>query len=231
MMALFSDLLNLLFPPVCTVCKKRLIRGEKYICLSCLSDLPETDFHLLKDNKIEELFAGRFNFCRIASFAYFVKGGSVQTLIHELKYNNNPDLGCYLGELCGSKLQGSTFLNDIDYLVPVPLHPNRMKLRGYNQAEKIAEGIATQTGISVCSGNLKRVVDNTSQTKQSKFDRIVNTEGIFEAENPHLFSGKHLLLIDDVLTTGATSESCVKALIEANEDIKVSIYTFGVVLG
>ncbi|GAB6013109.1 ComF family protein [Viscerimonas tarda] len=229
-MSIFADLLDLLFPPTCICCQNRLMSGEKFICLSCLNTIPKTDFHKIRENKLEQSLAGRFPFVRMASFASFVKDGTIQKVIHELKYRNQPELGVFIGRLCALSLQESSFTEGIDFLMPVPLHINREKKRGYNQSLKIAEGIAMETGIPVMANNLIRVIDNTSQTKQSKFDRWSNTEGIFAVKDYTLLEGKHILLIDDIITTGSTLESCVKTLLNEGENIKLSVYSVGVVL-
>lgn len=229
-MSLFSDLLNLFFPNLCAACRKRLVSGEKYICLNCLNNIPRTKYYKTTNNSLEEFFAGRFPFERIASFAYFVKGGSIQSVIHELKYNNNPEIGLYIGQLCGKEMKYSLFLADIDYLLPVPLHPKREKKRGYNQALKIAEGISSEVNIPISDKNLIRVVNNLSQTQHSKFERWKNTEGIFDIINPALFEDKHVLLIDDIITTGSTLESCAKAILENCQGARISIYSIGAVM-
>ena len=229
-MTILSDFLDLLFPPTCVCCQERLINGEKFVCLACLCKIPKTDFHKVRDNKLEQLLSGRFPFEQIASFAPFVKDGTIQKIIHELKYRNNPEIGIFIGRLCGSSIQKSSFINSIDFLVPVPLHINREKKRGYNQSLKIAEGISLETKIPVLSNNLIRVTDNTSQTKQSKFERWSNAEGIFDIIDYNLFEEKHILLIDDIITTGSTLESCVKTLASKTTKIKVSIYSVGVTL-
>jgi len=230
MMTIFSDLIALFFPPLCTSCRKRLVGGEKHLCLECISNIPRTDFHKVKDNKLEMLFAGRFPYVRMASYSYFVKGGIIQSVIHNLKYRNDPQIGNFVGELCGRELERSSFVEDVDLLVPVPLHPNRLKQRGYNQALKIADGMSSKLNIPVCSDNLLRVVDNSTQTQQSKLERQLNTEGIFGVHDPEIFRNKHILLIDDILTTGSTVESCIKAILEKCPETRVSIYTIGVVL-
>lgn len=227
-MSLFSDFLNLFFPPLCLGCHQRLVSEEKFLCLSCLDSLPKTQYHNIKDNKLEELFAGRFPFVRMASFAHFSKDGVVQKVIHELKYKNNPQLGIFMGELCGNELVSSKFIHNIDYLIPVPLHPNREKQRGYNQSLQIAKGISEQTAVPVLSDYLIRVIDNPSQTKQqSKYERWSNTEGIFEIKEKDFLKEKHVLLIDDIITTGATVESCAKMLMKRNKDLSLSVYSFG----
>ncbi len=226
MKSIFSSFLNLFFPDLCVVCKERLGEGEQHICTDCLLLLPKTNFHLQPDNRMEQSFAGRIPFEHIAAYAYFVKGGSIQQIIHELKYNRNPSIGVFMGELCGENLKGSGFVADIDYLVPVPLHPKREKKRGYNQSLEICKGISNITGIPIDNQTLIRKVNNQSQTKNSRFDRWKNVEDIFSLTNPEAFQDKHILLVDDVITTGSTLESCAKEILK-NEAGKISIYAVG----
>jgi len=229
-MSIISDLLGLFFPDLCSSCEKRLVSEEKHICLTCLNTLPKTGFHTIPDNKLEQVFAGRFPFERIASFAYFVKGGTIQSIIHSLKYKNNPELGTFIGQLCGKELLGSGFLDNIDYIIPVPLHPVREKSRGYNQSQKIAEGLSLVTNVPLCCNTLVRVVNNVSQTKQSKFERWVNMDGVFKLNKPSKLAGKHVLLLDDIITTGSTLESCIKAILSEETDVKISVYSIGAVI-
>jgi ComF family protein len=220
---IFNDLLNLFFPNLCVVCKNKLAEGEQFICLECLLQLPKAHNWNEKDNKLEQFFAGRFPFERIASFAHFVKGGSMQQIIHELKYRNNPKIGQFIGQLCGEELASSQFIHNIDYIVPVPLHPKRQKQRGYNQSLEVARGISEKTNIAIDSETLIRTVNNQSQTKNSRFDRWKNVENIFTVTNPDMFKRKHILLIDDVITTGSTLESCAKEILKCHAS-KLSIF-------
>lgn len=225
MKKIFCDLLDLLFPRFCPACQNRLGEYERHICLNCLSRIPKTNNHREVGNKLEEFFAGRIPFQRIASFAYFVQGGMMQSIIHELKYKNNPDIGIYIGELCGNDLKNSDFIHDIDYIVPVPLHPKRLKERGYNQSEKIAEGISFKTGLSLDSRTVIRVKNNPSQAKSdSREARWANVENIFTLTDKSKFEGKHILLVDDVLTTGSTLESCAKEILKTS-NCTISILT------
>lgn len=223
---IFRNFLDLFFPELCVVCKNRLAEGEEHICIDCLLLLPKTNFHLQPDNRLEQFFAGRIPFERIAAFAYFIKGGRIQSIIHELKYNRNPDIGIFIGKLSGENLKGSEFINDIDLLVPVPLHPKRQKQRGYNQSMEICRGISEITNIPIDSTTLIRKVNNPSQTKNSRFDRWQNVEDIFTLTNKDCFENKHILLVDDVITTGSTLESCAKEILKA-EDVKISIFAIG----
>ncbi len=223
---IFHSFLNLFFPDLCVVCNDRLTEGEQHICTDCLILLPRTNFHLQPDNRLEQFFAGRIPFQHIAAYAYFVKGGSIQSVIHELKYKRNPQIGHYIGQLCGENLRGSSFIADIDILVPVPLHPKREKERGYNQSLEICKGISEVTGIPIDSNTLIRKVNNKSQTKNSRFDRWKNVEDIFSITDSTAFQNKHILLVDDVITTGSTLESCAKEILKC-DGARISIYAVG----
>jgi len=226
MKSIFHNFLSLFFPDLCVVCGDRLIEGEQHICTECLLLLPKTNFHLQADNRLEQFFAGRIPFERAAAFAYFVKRGSLQHIIHELKYKRNAEIGNFMGALCGENLKGSDFINSIDLLVPIPLHPKRQKQRGYNQSLEICKGISEVTGIPVSSDILIRTINNPSQTKNSRFDRWKNVENIFSLTNQEAFCGKHILLVDDVITTGSTIESCAKEILKM-EGSRISIYAVG----
>lgn len=223
---IFHNFLNLFFPNLCVVCNERLSEWEQHICTECLLLLPKTNFHLQLDNRLEQFFAGRIPFRQIAAFAYFVKGGSIQHIIHELKYNHNPHIGRFIGELCGENLKDSSFISTIDLLVPVPLHPKREKERGYNQSLEICKGISAITGIPVDGKTLIRTINNPSQTKNARFDRWKNVENIFSITNHSIFEDKHILLVDDVITTGSTLESCAKEILK-NKGSSISIYAVG----
>lgn len=224
---ILNHFIDLFFPRLCICCEDRLINHEKHICLNCLYTLPTTNHLTTPDNKLEVFFAGRFPFERIGSFAYFVKGGSIQKIIHEIKYKNNPQLAIYVGEICGKEIAKSQFFGEVDYIVPIPLHSKRLRKRGYNQALMIAKGISNKTSLVVNEDNLIRIMNNPSQTQNSRLERWKNTEGIFDISNKDLFEGKHILLVDDVITTGSTIEVCAKLLLSCPA-CKVSIFTVGV---
>ncbi|MBK5721046.1 ComF family protein [Dysgonomonas sp. Marseille-P4677] len=226
MKTIVHNFLNLFFPDLCVVCNNRLTEGEQHICTDCLLLLPKTNFHLQADNRLEQFFAGRIPFRHVAAYAYFVKGGSIQSIIHELKYKRNPRIAYFIGELCGENMKGSQFIADIDLLVPVPLHPKREKDRGYNQSLEICKGISSVTGVSIDNRTLIRKVNNRSQTKNARFDRWKNVEDIFDLTNNEAFAGKHVLLVDDVITTGSTLESCAKEILKC-EGTEISIYSVG----
>lgn len=223
---IFHNFLNLFFPDLCAVCHERLKGGELHLCTDCLLLLPKTNFHLQRDNRLEQFFAGRIPFEHIAAYAYFIKGGSIQKIIHELKYNNNPEIGFFIGQLCGDNIKDSRFISSIDLIVPVPLHPKRQKKRGYNQSLEISKGISDITKIPIDNHSLVRIVNNSSQTKNSRSDRWRNVEDIFSVIEDEAFRNKHILLVDDVITTGSTLESCAKEILKS-KNCKISIFAVG----
>lgn len=215
---------------MCTHCRERLSTGEKHLCINCIDSIPRTGYYKEKENKLEIFFSGRFPFVRIASLAYFVNDGIIQSVIHELKYNNNPSIGIFIGELSGYEIKDSSLIHSVDYLLPIPLHPDREKERGYNQSQKIAEGISSITQIPVSTGNLIRIKNNVSQTKKSRFERWENTKDIFSVSDSDQFAGKHIMLIDDIITTGSTLESCAKTILQNCPDSRISIFSIGAVV-
>lgn len=223
---LFYEFSHLFFPDVCPVCEKKMLQNEDGLCLQCIYKLPRTHNFKEQENAVEKLLAGRFPFERIASFCVFSKGGMLQPIIHEVKYNDNQRLGILLGKLFGKDLANSDFITPIDIIVPVPLHPKKYRKRRYNQSELIARGLSEATHIPISTNNLIRVINNPTQTKKSKNQRWDNVKGIFEVKNPMNFQHKHILLVDDVITTGSTLEACADALLRCN-DIKISIATVG----
>lgn len=221
-----EELTHYFYPNRCAVCHTKLLPKEMGVCLQCLYKLPKTNNFDEINNIGEVLLAGRFPFEGVASFAYFTKEGLLQSLIHELKYNNKPFIGNLLGSLFGEDLLESKFLQPIDVIVPVPLHPKKKIIRGYNQAEAFAQGISKATSIPVSVGELIRVINNPTQTKRSKTERWENVKGIFEVVSTQAFQNKHVLLVDDVITTGSTLEACANALLECSH-VEISLATIG----
>ncbi len=217
-------LTELLFPRLCVVCGNRLIEQEQLICLYCLHHIPRTNFHLESENPVAKLFYGRVQIEQATSFFYFSKGSKYQTLLHSLKYKGMKELGAEIGKHFAIDLRQSPHFASIDLVCPVPLHPSKEKKRGYNQSWWIASGIATQMQKKLSDADLKRITATETQTRKSRFARWQNVEGIFHLANPEKFAGKHVLLVDDVVTTGATLEACVQE-IHSKTDAKVSIAT------
>lgn len=205
---LFENVVNLFYPRVCAACGDTLLKDEETVCLKCRYLLPKTGYELHADNPLAQMFYGRVRFHAVTACFFFAKQGKVQHLIHELKYKGNWEAGVFLGQQLGESLKNAPLFQGIDYLVPVPLHPKREKKRGYNQSLMIARGIAEVTGIAIGDRFLVRGVNTATQTKKSKEERFQNVKDIFQVYHAEELQGKHILLIDDVLTTGATLESC-----------------------
>lgn len=221
---LLNYLTELLFPRLCVVCGDRLIDQEHFICLRCLHHIPRTNFHLEPDNPVARLFYGRVNIQYATAFFYFNKGSRYQTLLHSLKYKGMKELGEEMGKHLGIDLMQSPGFSSVDIICPVPLHPSKEKKRGYNQSWWIASGIAKQMNKELSANNLRRITATESQTRKSRFERFQNVEGIFELTNPTAFNDKHILLVDDVVTTGATIEACAEAILSVS-GARVSIVT------
>ncbi len=219
-----NDFLNLFFPNNCSACGNALAGQEQVLCLACEFKLPATGFHLHKENPVSEVFWGRIKLETATSYLFFNKGGKVQQLVHLLKYKGRKDIGLFLGKHFGLQLNDSPLYSTIDFIVPVPLHPKKEHKRGFNQSEFIARGISVATGNPVSSNNLIRVVHTDSQTKKSRYSRWENVKDVFHLQRPEEFIGKNILLIDDVLTTGATLEACANRLMKV-KGIRVSAAT------
>ena len=217
-----DDFLSLFFPRLCLSCGDHLVRGERIICTGCLLTVARTDFHVRRNNTLEQAFWGRCLIERAAAFSVYNRGSRIRKLIHELKYKGRKETGTMLGDLYGRILSDSGFMEGIDIIVPVPLHPARQRERGYNQSDCIATGISAATGLPVRNDIMKRVERRGSQTKHGRYDRWENVKGLFIVSKPEAIAGKHLLVVDDVVTTGSTMEACVNSLHEAG-DVKVSI--------
>jgi len=219
---LADDFLSLLFPRICHGCDDHLLRNEKLICTECLVSIPRTDYHLTDDNPVARLFWGRCPVERAAAFSFYTRGTRIRKIIHALKYEGVKDLGELLGRLYGKQLNESRFLDGIDLIIPVPLHPAREQKRGFNQSAEICAGLSAVTGIQASATLLKRSGFSATQTKRSRYDRWLNVEGIFTLTDVHLIQNKHVLLVDDVITTGSTIEACVSELMKAG-NIRISV--------
>jgi len=192
--------------------------------MDCWLDLPVTNFHNEDENKVAQLFWGRINITHATAYFSYKKGSRYRQLIYAIKYRGLKELGFEIGKKFGTELKETSNFGAVDLLVPVPLHPKKQKIRGYNQSEWIARGIANAMDLPVITNNLIRKVHTPTQTNKSRFERWQNVEEIFDVEKPEIFTGKHVLLIDDVVTTGSTLEACALHLLKIN-GIKVSIAT------
>jgi len=207
-----DDFLSLFLPRPCLSCGIPLVRGEQVLCTGCMLDMARTDFHMLRGNMLEQSFWGRCNVERAAAYSVYNRGSRIRKLIHLLKYSGRKDIGFMLGELYGSVLMGSGFTDGIDMIIPVPLDPARERHRGYNQSLCIARGMASYCRLPVRNDILSRTGKSGSQTKRGRYERWENVEGLFSVSKPGEITGRHVLLVDDVITTGSTMEACVTAL-------------------
>lgn len=213
--ASLNDFFKLFFPDFCLGCKDGLVKGEDILCTRCLSDLPKVDYYQADDNPLVNRFVGRFPIQYGCSLLKFHKAGIVQGLLHQLKYSNRPEIGERLGKLLGLKLKELGVHNEFDYLIPVPLHKNRKRVRGYNQSAMIAQGISAVIDKPFSDEIVVRSSATKTQTKKTKIERWENVHNVFRVVDAEKIAGKHLLLIDDVVTTGATTEACAKCLLNA----------------
>ena len=223
----FADFVSLIFPELCQACAKSLYRNEELICADCLYHLPYTDFHLQSDNAVAQQFWGRVNLEAASALLYFSKGSRVQNLMHQLKYKNKPEVGVYLGKLAGKRLQENLVFSAADVIIPVPLHQQKQLKRGYNQSLSFAEGLSEKLSIPVLVDNLIRTISTESQTKKSRILRYENMKEVFAVKNLTELTGKHILLVDDIITTGATLEACCGVLLEV-PGVRISIASIAV---
>ncbi len=221
---LMDDFISLLYPSLCVVCGRNLYRNESLICTHCLYHIPKTNFHFLKDNPVSRLFWGRVPVESAASYYFFEKGSRFRVLIHKMKYRGQKELGYEIGRIYGTELKSSRLYNRVDLIIPVPLHPRKQRKRGYNQSEWIAMGIAESMEKPLDIKSLFRAVDTVSQTKKNRYERWKNVEDIFQVNQTDKLINQHILVVDDVVTTGSTLEACARAILQV-EGTKVSCVT------
>ncbi|WP_418511087.1 ComF family protein [Corallibacter sp.] len=224
---MLSAIINLFFPKVCYACNGLLHDHESYICTTCRHDLPVTNFHFNDDLTVSKTFYGRAVIEQATALLRFTKKGITQKLIHNLKYKNHEEIGVFLGDWLGSELKTIESYKNIDIVIPVPLHKKKLKKRGYNQVAKFAQQIAKALDAEYTSSVLIKVTNTASQVHKNRFSRLLNTHEIFVVKNNSEIEGKHILLVDDIITTGATLEACINVLSNAN-NVKISIATMAI---
>jgi len=225
-MSLIDDFIGLFFPVICEGCGNLLYKNEDTLCTQCLISLPKTNFHNDTDNPVMETFWGRVKLESASSYLYYTKAGRVQQMIHNFKYHKKTDVGKVLGRMFASDLITSPFFQNIQLLIPVPLHWTKLKTRGFNQSEVIVRAMAEVMKVKVETDVLFRRFATDTQTKKSRIKRVENVSGKFEIKNPEKIIGRHVLLVDDIITTGSTIESCANLLLEI-EGVKVSLASLG----
>jgi len=222
-----EDLLNIIYPRLCSNCGEALTKNEELLCFSCRSQLPRISFSDFLENELVDRFYGKLDIKYAAALLYFYKSGITQNIMHQFKYKGHLEIGVLFGKWLGFELVAQAATDDIDLIVPVPLHPKKQRKRGYNQSHHIAQGLSDITNIPTGFDLLIRVKYQKSQTQKSKEQRWQNVKDAFELlpiKGKEGVSGKHILLVDDIITTGATLEACGRLLLE-NNAAKISIAT------
>lgn len=212
---IFQDFVSLFFPPFCLGCSGHLVKGEEILCTSCLSELPKTYYHRRFENPVMNRLAGRLPIRYGWAFLKFQKGGAVQHLLHQLKYNNCPEIGERLGKAYGHELSSTALTTEFDLIVPVPLHRSRLRQRGYNQSSLFAKGLSEALNVPWDESISIRTQATATQTRKSRSDRWENVKHVFAVEKGIPVQGKRILLVDDVITTGATLEACGRHLLDS----------------
>ena len=221
-MNFLKDILNLFYPEICLCCKNHLTANELDICISCRNDLPLTNFCSEPNNFAEKTFFGRIPIEQATSLFYFTKNGKVQQLIHQLKYNNQQQVGLIIGHWLGKSIRKSARFNSVDCIIPVPLHFKKQQKRGYNQLTKFGKSLSLELNIPFYENILVKNSGTKTQSKKSRIDRWLNVEEVFLVQPNANLANKHILLIDDIITTGATLEACYLTLKKCGT-IKISI--------
>ncbi|MEM7484542.1 MAG: ComF family protein [Bacteroidota bacterium] len=228
MAKILNDINNILLPKVCFGCNTQITRGERILCAVCRHELPLTDYNYTDPNTVDHIFYGRIPINKAMSFVFFTKNGIVKNLLHYLKYKNQEQIGAFFGDWIGSSLQEEKMLKNVDIVVPIPLHPKKKQKRGYNQVALFAERIAQSINAEYRDDILLKVVNTKSQTKKDRQLRWENAKDIFQLNVQAKKDFTHVLLVDDVITTGATIEAAAQTLFKI-EGICVSVLSIAVV--
>ncbi|MEO5571480.1 MAG: ComF family protein [Bacteroidia bacterium] len=222
MKTLLFDFVSLFYPRICQACGNGLYKGEDVICTFCMYHLPKTNYHEDEDNPVIRHFWGKVNIAAASSYYFFNKGQKVQKLIHRLKYKGQKEIGLKLGELYGHELAKNSVFSSADYIIPVPLHKSRLRTRGYNQSDFIANGLSIAMNIPAETNLLFRNKKTETQTRKNRFSRWQNVSNVFSLAEKANIEGKHVLLVDDVITTGSTLVACAEVLLK-HKSTKVSV--------
>jgi ComF family protein len=222
--SIVHDFSHLFFPHVCAGCGTGNISRQSPVCMHCINQLPLTNFHQYAGNPVEKYFWGRMPVAGAASLCHFTDGSLIQQLLHQLKYKSNKEVGYFLGRMMGNALDAAGRFRDIDVLIPLPLFASRQKKRGYNQSAVLCSGMSDILKLPVINNAVMRLTATETQTRKNRIDRWMNMEGQFKLIKPAAVTGKHVLLVDDVITTGASLEACGQEILKA-AGVKLSIAT------
>lgn len=220
----WQSFISVFYPNLCWGCEAVIYASGEGLCPDCILSLPYTNFHDDKQNPVSKTFWGRLPLEGATALFYFDTKTRVQRLIHQLKYKSKPQIGEVLGSILGSQLAASHTFSSVDVVIPVTLHEAKRRKRGYNQAYHIALGVASSLGVEALEHGLIRTKNTSTQTKKSREERVKNMRKVFQIANPEHLEGKHILLVDDVVTTGSTLESCALQLLTVKQ-VKMSIAT------
>ena len=223
-MKILKDFFRIFYPELCANCDNQLAQNENTVCTFCRHDLPLANFTNYSNNKITKTFYGRIIIEKANTLLFYRKEGITKKLIHELKYKGNEEVGTFFGNWLGEILKHNNEFSDIDLIIPVPLHPKKLKQRGYNQVSKFGKKLSDHLEKPFLENELLRTSTSKTQTFKARFERFNNNDTKFQLKNTSTFKDKHILLIDDVITTGATLEACAKEL-QKTEGVKISILT------
>ena len=205
---LLSDFTSLFFPEYCLGCSSGLVKGEETLCTRCILDLPRTGYQFKAENPVKEKFIGRLSIKHATAFLKFRKTGIVQHLLHQLKYNNHPEVGRKLGQFFGKEMNDIGLANEFDIIISMPLHRTRQMKRGFNQSTMFAEGLMNSLGVPYNDSAVARQVNTSTQTRKNKTERWENVNKAFSVKNPEVIKDRRVLLVDDIITTGASIEAC-----------------------
>ncbi len=226
----YKDVLNILYPRLCLACDETLHEHEQHICHHCLSGLQLTGFDCHLDNPVYNRLSAIVKIERATALFLFDKAGVIQELIHKLKYENHPEIGEFFAKTSINYLQKNRFFDDVDYIIPVPLHPKKQRQRGYNQMTVFGKNLGNYFGVPYTEKILLRQIYTESQTQKNAMERRENVSHAFDIERAELYAGKHFVIIDDVITTGATIEACAETILKKIPQAKVSVLSLAVVL-
>lgn len=225
---ILNDINTILVPMGCFGCNASLHKGERLLCTVCRNQLPLTEYNFIDENPIDRIFYGRIDIKKANSFLFFTKEGIVKNVIHHLKYKNQEEIGVFLGDWFGGLLKEEQSLPHIDYVIPVPLHQKKLKKRGYNQVALFGKRLACHLNALYIDTIFIKTANTRTQTKKGRLGRWQNNQDLYVLTDPDVLKNRHVLLVDDVITTGATLETCARALKKA-EGITLYVATMAVV--
>ncbi|MGI9550703.1 MAG: ComF family protein [Aurantibacter sp.] len=225
---ILNDISNVLVPEVCFGCNAHLLGGEHLLCTSCRNDLPLTEYTFNVENPVDRIFYGRINIKKANSFLFFTENGTVQRLLHHLKYKNQEKIGDFLGNWFGQIIKENGFIDPIDFVIPVPLHSKKLRQRGYNQVALFGMRLAEHLEAKYADNILFKTANTKTQTKKGRIGRWFENKSLYTLSNSDLIRDRNVLLVDDIITTGATLEMCTKVLMESN-NVNVYVASMAVV--